>query len=87
MVHSLKMCMDAVLFFFKLAFLIFHIYKRKSHFWQCMKQDLVSTMQKTGLANYASFLVWSEKKYHLWVSQLWGSQQPFFWCIWPFLAW
>ena len=39
------------------------------------KQDPVSAMQKTGLANYSSFLVW--KKYHLWMWSLWDSKQPF----------
>ena len=34
-------------------------------------------MQKTILANYSSFLVWSGKGYHLWMWSLWGSQQPF----------
>ena len=33
--------------------------------WTQNKQDPVSTMQKTGLANHSSFLVWSGKGYHL----------------------
>ena len=32
-------------------------------------------------------LFWSGKGYHLWMSSLRGSEQPFFLCIRPFWAW
>ena len=46
--------------------------------WKQKEQDTVSTMQKTGLTNFSSFLVWSGlEKGHLWMWSLWGTQEPF----------
>ena len=41
------------------------------------EQGPVSTMQKTGCTNFSSFLVWSEKEFHLWMWSLEGNQQLF----------
>ena len=52
------------------------------------EEDLVSTMQNTGLANHSSFLVWSGKGYHLRMLSLWGRQLPYsFVLIRLFTAW
>ena len=50
-------------------------------------QDPVSTMQKTGLANHSSFLVWSGKGYHLYGCDHYGTVNNHFLLIRPFSAW
>ena len=52
-----------------------------SHFCDRLKQDPVSTMQKTGLINYSSFPVWSG------LDVITMVQSSIFLCIRPFSAW